>query len=932
MIPVESCAQRMSRPDPDQLLAHVQAEEARAKRGRLRIFFGASAGVGKTFAMLEAARTICAAAPCPDVVVGYVEPHGRVDTERLLEGLEILPTLPVKYRGIIRKEFDLDAALKRHPDILLVDELAHSNVVGGDPPPRHPKRWQDIQELLEAGITVWTTVNVQHLESLNDLVAQITGVRQRETLPDRVFDEADEIELIDLPPDDLLARLHAGKVYVADEAATAVERFFRTPNLMALRELALRRVADRVEAAARALPSNRGRGRFANDRILVAVGPDEQAEQLVRAGKRMADALDAGWTVLYVETPELLRLSEAERDRRIDLLRLAESLGGETVTLDGPSAAATIVEYAQTRNATRVVVGHPKRKGWRAWIRPSTATQLIKEARGFDVIIIAAATETSRKPSAGLGISALPQPVKWDRYAWGVVTTAVCTGVAFWMYPRFELSNLVMVYLLGVTVAGLRLGRLPSLLVALLNVLAFDFFFVPPRFNFAISDGQYFVTFAVMLIIALVIASLMANIRQQTRVAGARERRTALLYAMSRELAATRGLSSLAQVAVNHVAEVFQCKAVILLPDATGKLQYPRDPRLPVSFRHADLAVAQWVVDHSQRAGLGSDTLPAAPGLYLPLGQGLGVLAVLPSNQRRVLLPEQRHLLETFAGQIGIALERAQLAEAAEAASLDAERESLRNTLLASISHDLRTPLAVMAGAGSTLAERGATLDEATRVSLARSVEVKAREMSELVSNVLDLMRFESGQVVLRTEVETLDDLVGTALQGQLINHVVDVRLPADLPPVVVDAKLIVQVFINLFDNIGKYTPPGTHVYISAVPEGKSIRVMVDDDGPGLPPGNPARLFDKFQRGDGEGAIVGVGLGLAICQAIIRAHGGEITAHRRTPQGAGFEFALPIGNPAPVLARTSAGGRGLTVDPTTSIARETSQTSPPAGP
>ena len=649
----------MDRPDPDSLLAHVQAEEARARRGRLRIFFGSSAGVGKTYAMLEAARNV-RAANASDVVVGYVEPHGRVDTERLLEGLEILPMLPVKYRGIVRRELDLDAALKRHPDILLVDELAHSNVVGGDPPPRHPKRWQDIQELQEAGITVWTTVNVQHLESLNDLVAQITGVRQRETLPDRIFDEADEIELIDLPPDDLLARLHAGKVYVADEVATAVERFFRTPNLMALRELALRRVADRVEAAARALPTTRDRSRFANDRILVAIGPDEQAEQLVRAGKRMADALDAGWIVVYVETPQLLRLSEAERDRRIDLLRLAESLGAETVTLDGPSAAVTLVEYAQTRNATRVVVGHPKRTGWRAWIRPSTATQLMNEARGFDVITIAAAGVTTARRASNFDAPA--QRVKWDRYAWAVVTTAVCTGVAFWMYPRFELSNLVMVYLLGVTVAGLRLGRMPSLLVSLLNVVAFDFFFVPPRFNFAISDGQYLVTFAVMLIIALVIASLMANIRQQTRVAGARERRTALLYAMSRELAATRGLSSLAQVAVSHVAEVFQCKAVILLPDANGKLQYPRDPRLPVSYRRADLAVAQWVVDHGQRAGLGSDTLPAAPGLYLPLGQKLGVLAVLPANQRRVLLPEQRHLLETFAGQIGIALERARLA------------------------------------------------------------------------------------------------------------------------------------------------------------------------------------------------------------------------------------------------------------------------------
>src|ERR1700716_961032 len=405
----------MERPDPDQLLAHVQAEEARAKRGRLRIFFGASAGVGKTYGMLEAAHSARAATNA-DVVVGYVEPHGRVETERLLEGLERLPTLAVKYRGIVRYEFDLDAALARRPGILLVDELAHSNVVGGDPPPRHPKRWQDIEELLEAGMTVWTTVNVQHLESLNDLVAQITGIRQRETLPDRVFDEADEIELIDLPPDDLLARLHSGKVYVADEVATAVERFFRTPNLMALRELALRRVADRVEAAARALPANRGRGRFAGDRILVAVGPDEQAEQLVRAGKRMADALDAGWVVVYVETPALLRLSEEERNRRIDLLRLAESLGAETVTLDGPSAAATLIEYAQTRNATRVIVGAPKRKGWLSWLLSSTPAQLIKHASGFDVITIAPADQTAprRSPSSSAGVNGIATPIRWD--------------------------------------------------------------------------------------------------------------------------------------------------------------------------------------------------------------------------------------------------------------------------------------------------------------------------------------------------------------------------------------------------------------------------------------------------------------------------------------------------------------------------------------
>ncbi len=888
----------IDRPDPDQLLAHVQAEEARAKRGRLRIFFGASAGVGKTYAMLEAARSVRAAGT--DVVVGYVEPHGRVETERLLEGLERVPPLAVRYRGIVRHEFDLDAVLKRHPAIVLVDELAHSNLVGGDPPPRHPKRWQDIEELLQAGITVWTTVNVQHLESLNDLVAQVTGVRQRETLPDRVFDEADDIELIDLPPDDLLARLKAGKVYVADEVATAVERFFRTPNLMALRELALRRVADRVEAAARALPANKGHGRLAADRILVAIGPDGQAEQLVREGKRLADALDASWIVVYVETPALLSLSEPERNRRIDLLQLAESLGAETVTLDGPSAAATLIEYARTRNATRVIVGSPKRRGWRALLRASTPLDLVRHAPGFDILTVAAAETQAARPAAYSGTGAYGgSSIRWGRYASAAATTAVCTAVAFLLYPRFELSNLVMVYLLGVTLAGLRFGRGPSLLTSILNVVAFDFFFVPPRFTLAISDAQYLVTFAVMLTIALVIANLMASVRQQTRVAGARERRTALLYAMSRELAATRGLSSLATVAVNHVAEVFQCQAVVLLPDSDGKVRYPADAPLPRSFRHADLAVTQWVADHGHRAGLGSDTLPAARGLYLPLGderQKLGVLAVLPENPRRVLLPEQRHLLETFASQIGIAIERARLAEAAEAATVDAERESIRNTLLASISHDLRTPLAVIAGASSTLAEHGASLDGPTREALARSIESRAREMSDLVSNVLDLMRLESGQVVLRLDWQSLDDLIGSALglvADRLSAHPVEVKLPADLPQLYVDGKLIVQVFSNLLDNAAKYTPPGTRVSISAVPDGKMVRVTVDDDGPGLPTGDPHKLFNKFQRGHDEGSIVGVGLGLAICQAIVRAHGGEIGASHRPGSGARFEMTLP---------------------------------------
>jgi len=893
------------RPDPDRLLARVQAEEARAQRGRLRIFFGASAGVGKTYAMLEAARGARAAGK--DVVVGYVEPHGRVETERLLEGLPRLPTLTVRYRAIDRRELDLDAALERHPGILLVDELAHSNLVGGEPPMRHPKRWQDVQELLEAGINVWTTVNVQHLESLNDVVTQITGVRQRETLPDHVFDEADEVEVIDLPPEELLARLHAGKVYIHDEVANAVERFFRMPNLLALREMALRRVADRVEAAARAVAVDlERRPRLPGERVLVATGPDRQSEQLVRAGKRLADALDAEWTVVYVETPPLLKLSEAQRNRRIDLLRLGESLGAETVTIDGPTAAEAILEYARTRNATRVIVGTPKRFGLKALLRPSTATELARRARGFDVITIAPAESAlpGYQPAARARPDNLPVRIRWDRYGWAALISGLCTLVAFGMYPHFELVNLVMVYLLGATISGLRLGRGPSVLTTVLNVAAFDFCFVPPRFTFAVSDAQYLVTFAVMLIVGLVSATLMASVRQQTRVAAARERRTALLYAMSRELAATRGTEQLATVAVRHVAEVFQCKAVVLLPDQERKLHLPRDKPLEQSLRGADLAIAQWVADHGREAGLGTDTLPAAPALYVPLGDAqrdLGVLAVLPENRRRVSLPEQRHLLETFAGQVGVALERAQLAERTEAVRVAAERESLRNTLLASISHDLRTPLAAIAGAGGTLAEQGKSLDEATRHSLARSVETKAREMSELISNVLDLMRFEVGQVVLRRDWEDLGDLIEAAerdLGPRLAEYPVELRLPESLPPVFVDATLVVKLFINLLDNVVKYTPPGTRVFISAVLDRAAVLITVDDTGPGLPSGDPARLFDKFQRGSEEGSAVGVGLGLAICRAIVRGHGGDIIARSRPGGGARFEFTLPLAPPA----------------------------------
>ena len=900
-----------ARPDPDRLLERVQRAAESARRGKLRIFFGASAGVGKTYAMLESARN--ARNSGADIVVGYVEPHGRVETERLLEGLERLPTQPVRYRDIVRHEFDLDAALRRRPVTLVVDELAHSNIIEGEPPARHEKRWQDVEELLAAGISVWSTVNVQHLESLNDVVAGITGVRQHETIPDHVFEGADEVELIDLPPEDLLDRLRAGKIYSADRVATAAQRFFRKENLTALREIALRKTADRVDAAMRGFETQDAAVRpwLARDRLIVAPDLDAQAEQLVRAGKRLADALDAEWTVLYVETPAMLKLSDAHRNRRVHVLRLAESLGAETVTLDGPSAAEAILEYARTRNATRIVVGTPKRRGWRALLTPSTVTELVRGAGPIDILAVGATGHEGGTAREGVSRgrtvdSVAPKAeIPWRRYTLAFGTTLVATGIDWVVFPHFELTNLVMVYLLGAAVAGLRFGRGPAIMTSIANVAAFDFFFVPPRFTFAVSDFQYLVTFAVMLIVAFSIATLTASVRQQTRIAGHRERRTAALYAMSRELARTRGVDNMTTVAVRHIDDVFASQAMVLLPGADGRLRYPLQEEARAALWRADLSIAQWVYHHNEPAGLGTDTLAGASAFYLPVHgskQTFGVLAVLPSNQRRILLPEQRHLLETFAGQLALAIERALLAEQSEAARVAAESESLRNTLLASISHDLRTPLAVISGASTALNDPQLVLDADARSRLVASIATKSQEMSELISNVLDLMRFEAGEVRLRLDWQTIDDLVGTALgrlAQRLEQYPVDVQLPADLPILRLDAPLMTQVLGNLLENVTKHAPVGTRIRISAEVQEASLELNIDDDGPGLPAGDPERLFAKFQRGREEGNAGGAGLGLAISRAIVVAHGGSIRAADRPGGGARFSLTLPLGNPAP---------------------------------
>jgi two-component system sensor histidine kinase KdpD len=870
----------------------------RANRGRLKIFFGAAAGVGKTYTMLAAARA--ASATRADLVIGYVESHGRLETERLLSGLEQLPLLEVEYRGIMRAEFDLDAALLRRPAILVVDELAHSNLADGKPRQRHPKRWQDVEELLAAGIDVWTTVNVQHLESLNDVVAGMTGVRPRETLPDHIFDQADDVQLIDLPPGDLLARLKAGQVHSIEHASPATKQFFCEPNLLALRELALRRTADRVNADAGPYKDRERSSQpwLARDRFLVAVSLDEQAEQIIRVGKRFADALDAEWLVVSVETPAMINLGEAARNRRVDLLRLAESLGAQTVTLDGPSASAALIEYAALRDITRVVVGAPRRSGLSALFRPSTATKLVRAGGGFDVSVIARRAAAASK-SLPREASAAPGP-NWATYWAALGISLACTAIAAVMYSYFALTNLVMVYLLGATFAALKLGRGPASVAAVANVVAFDFFFVPPRYSFAVADFQYVVTFAVMLTVALIIATLVASVRAQTRVAGARERRTALLYGMSRELVSTRDLETLARVAVKHVAETFASRAVVLVPDPDGRLQRPTSPALAGSLLGADLSVAQWVYDKGAPAGLGTHTLPGTSAQYLPLlasQQVLGVLVVEPMQRRRLLLPEQRHLLETFAGQIALALERARLQEETERARVTAETEGVRNTLLASISHDLRTPLAVITSASSALSDPLSAFDAEARRSLSAQIEAKSREMADIITNVLDLMRLESNQFPLRRANVSIEDLVNAARQRlgvRLDDHPLEVRLPPNLPPVQVDGSLVLQVFTNLLENVAKYTPAGTEVTIAAAVEDAFLRVSIEDTGPGLPPGDLERLFAKFHRGRDESNAGGAGLGLSICRAIVAAHGGHIDASQRPGGGARFSFTLPL--------------------------------------
>lgn len=891
------------RPNPDELLSRVQAEEAKARRGKLKIFFGYAAGVGKTYAMLEAAQR--ERAESIDVVVGYVEPHGRRDTEALLKGLEALPTRQVPHRGITLRELDLDAALARRPKLILVDELAHTNAEGC----RHAKRWQDVEELLEAGIHVYTTLNVQHLESLNDIIAQISGVVVQETLPDAILEKADDIELVDLTPEELMERLQAGKIYITRQAERALLHFFQKANLVALRELSLRQAAQRLSkdvAAARQAKAVQAPW-ATSERLLVCVGPSPTSAKLIRTAKRMASAFGGEWIAVAVQPQAGAALTDSARQRIAEHLTLAERLGAETHTLTGADVAQTLIDFARSRNVTKIIIGKTSQPRWKRLLFGTVVDALLDRSGDIDVYVIRGdPTEAPLRPA--------PEPrsaVPRSNYLWTAVVVAVC-GLLGWGSHALNLTeaNVVMVFLLGVAYVASRFGRGPAMAAAVCSVLVFDVFFVPPYFRLTVNDAQYVVTFAVMLIIGILISTLTARLKDQLRTAQQVEQRTAALFRVTKQLSEIAGLEFLIRTAGQQLAEIFDGEAAIFVREPDGALKVRYGEQTELAIQEVNAVVAHWVATHDQTAGAGTDTLPNATGLFAPLigsQRTVGAVGIKPKDLQRFLDPDQRRLLETCASLIALSIERDQSVLEASEAQLRVHAEQLRNSLLSSVSHDLRTPLAAIAGAGSSLLAAHPGQNADARRELLQTIVDESQRLARLVDNLLDMTRLSSGTVALNKQWHVLEEIVGSALhrlRRELADHVVSVNIPSDLPLLLLDGVLMEQVFFNLLENASRYTPAGTAVEITAGVRGGHALIRIADNGPGLPAGTESLVFEKFFRGGTSPADGrrGIGLGLAICQAIIQTHGGRITARNLSTGGAEFTISIPAEGKAPRVA------------------------------
>jgi len=911
------------RPDPDALLKTLDDAAREAARGKLRVYFGASAGVGKTYAMLVAARA--QAAQGVNVLAGIVETHGRRETASLLDGIAALPLKDVAYRGHVLKEFDLDGALAARPGLVLVDELAHSNAPGS----RHAKRWQDIHELLAAGIDVWTTLNVQHLDSLNEAVGSITGVRVWETVPDEVFDTADEVILVDLSADELLRRLKEGKVYLPEQARHATRNFFRKGNLIALRELALRRTADHVDDDVQAYRRDRAiepvwRTREA---VVACIGPDADAEYVIRSAHRLSQQLECDLHVVTIDTPRAAPTPQAEQDRMQRSLALADGLGARTETLAGGDMVDAVVRYVRRHNITKAVVGRTRASGLQRlrvslsallsaalapgwlWRRHSFADMLAAGCPEIDIIRLGAPPLPASAPpgrdplTLGRGTRANADDrgtSPWPGYAWALCYCAVATGLSMLAFPALHQTNIVMLFLLAVVAVALRHGRGPAALASVVSVGLFDFFFVQPLASFAVSDVQYLLTFAVLLAVGLLIGQLTAGLRLQAQVSVKREADARSLYEFARELSSALLPEQIVALAGAFVHATFgsRCALYILGLDDRLKLASPAAADMPA----LESALAQWVYDHGQPAGAGTTTLSNSELLYLPLKAPMrtrGVLALAAPRRSLFTHPDARRQIEAYATLIAIALERLHYVEVAQQALVSMESERLRNSLLAAVSHDLRTPLTSLVGMTDTLTRRPGSLPDDVQETI-RAMRDQAQRMHALVVNLLDMARLQSHDTPLRREWQSIEELVGASLAAMrepLAAHRVTVAALSNLPLVECDGVLIERVLCNLLENAAKYTPPGSTVHIHAAVQDDVLRVAVCDNGPGVAPGAERRIFEKFTRGDRESATPGVGLGLAVCEAIVQAHHGRIWVEHAPGQasGAQFVFSLPLG-------------------------------------
>lgn len=879
------------RPSPEAFLRLAQEEAAQAERGRLKIFLGYAAGVGKTYAMLEDGRQ--RKGEGRDVVAAYVESHGRAETDALLEGMEIIPPARIEYQRVTLREVDVDAVLARRPRIALVDELAHTNAPGS----RHEKRWQDVEELLAAGIDVYTTVNVQHFESLNDVVVQITGIAVRETVPDSLLDQAAEIRLVDIPPEDLLQRLREGKVYVPEQAAFAAEKFFRPGNLIALRELSLRRAASRVDEEMRAYMESRAiPGPWpAAERLLVSVSGSPYSERLIRTTRRLADELKAPWFTVYVETPGDGRHEQENRERVWKDLRLAESLGAQVATVSATSVAAAVIDYARRHNITQIVVGKPAKPRWREFLRLPLVDQIIRLSGAIDVHVVSFEPAEAQK---GPAIPRQRRPLSLTGYMASLALVVAATFVCLLVRPFLAPTNMVMVYLLAVVLAALRLGLKPAILTAFLGVLAFDFFFVPPRLTFAVVDTQYLITFAALFTVGVVISSLVSKVRERAEAVREREVQTASLYYLSRDLAAVADIETLVQVVVRNIGESLAAGSTVLLPKGDRLEVAAASKGLKPDVK--EMAVADWAFRNRQPAGQGTETLVSAGLLYLPLqtsGNILGVLGVRLKNVADYRSTQIRRLLDAFVTQTAMALERVQLSRQAEQAQILQARETLERALLNSISHDLRTPLVSITGALDTLREKVHTLANEARMELLDTAREEAERLNRFVGNLLDMTRLEAGAIKLKRELCDIQDLVGcalAALERRIGGRRVDVLLPTDLPMVRMDMVMMTQVLVNLLDNALKYSPPDSGIEISARVDDGRLGMEVADHGPGIPEQDLKRVFDKFYRIPVPEGSRGTGLGLSICKGIVEAHGGAIRAENRARGGLRVIVTLPI--------------------------------------